>query len=156
MQGIGFGQGSFSPQVPLGAAAARRSRISPAARRVNVTATMAEAGTPRSRRRDTRPIRVRVLPEPGPASTSTGPGPAARAFSWPGVKPGLADADATAETTGAEREAAVPVDEERSAEDAGQGACRGKERVRAGEAPVSSEGPISPGSNSRMTPYSPS
>ena len=44
----------------------------------------------------------------------------------------------------------------RAADDAGLGACRGKERVRAGEAPVSSEGPISPGSNSRMTPYSPS
>src|SRR5215207_7613478 len=51
-----------------------RSRISPAALLVNVTARMFQGATPASSIRwAIRRVSTRVLPEPGPASTNTGP-----------------------------------------------------------------------------------
>ena len=51
-----------------------RSRISPAALFVNVTARMRVGSTPWcSMRRAMRVVSTRVLPEPAPASTSSGP-----------------------------------------------------------------------------------
>src|SRR5512133_273927 len=65
-----------------------RSRISPAALLVNVTAITARGLTPTARnRKATRWARTRVLPEPGPASTSTGPLMVVTASVWDGLSP---------------------------------------------------------------------
>ena len=57
-----------------GSSARRRSRISPAARRVKVIARQQAGGTAWSETRwAMRRVRVRVFPDPGPATTSSGP-----------------------------------------------------------------------------------
>ena len=62
---------------------ASRSRISPAALLVKVTASTCQGATPRSRTRwAMRWTMTRVLPEPAPASTSSGPSPCSTASRW--------------------------------------------------------------------------
>ena len=62
-----------------------RSRISPAALLVNVSARICHGGTPRSISAAMRRVMTRVLPEPGPASTSAGPSPCDTASRWAAV-----------------------------------------------------------------------
>src|SRR5215470_13661257 len=52
---------------------AARSRISPAALFVNVTATIVRGSAPASTRRASRCVMTRVFPDPAPARTSSGP-----------------------------------------------------------------------------------
>src|SRR5690606_31437561 len=67
---------------------AMRSRISPAALLVKVTARIRSGPTPCSRMRwQTRVVRTRVFPEPAPASTSRGPSTCRVASSCSGFNP---------------------------------------------------------------------
>src|SRR5688572_24852513 len=63
-----------------------RSRISPAALFVNVTARTADGGTPRDKRYAMRAVITRVLPVPAPASTSSGPSVVVTASRWAGFR----------------------------------------------------------------------
>src|SRR5687767_1883018 len=69
-----------------------RSRISPAALFVKVTARIRCGATPCSRiRRHTRAVSTRVFPEPAPASTSSGPSTCSVAASCAGLSPSRVD-----------------------------------------------------------------
>ena len=67
--------------------ARNRSRISPAALLLNVTARISCGQAPRSTRRWMRLTRTRVLPEPAPASTHSGPSPWSTAACCAGLRP---------------------------------------------------------------------
>ena len=74
---------TVSSPARLAPSPARRSRISWAARRVNVMARNCRAGRPRSRIWwARRRVSVRVLPVPGPAMISSGPAAVAAARCW--------------------------------------------------------------------------
>ena len=69
---------------PPDSAFTTRSRISPAARLVNVIPRMLRGGTPSWIRRRMRATMARVLPEPAPATRRSGPPSWRTAWRWSG------------------------------------------------------------------------
>ena len=94
--------GSGLPPRPPAAGSRRRSRISPAALRVNVIARHSSGAAPwRATRCAMRWVRVRVLPEPGPATMSSGPEAISAARRWSASSPDRASTDPTTGTVAA-------------------------------------------------------
>src|SRR6185436_9260026 len=92
------------------ASAVTRSRISPAALFVKVTARIENGSTPRASRWAMRAVITRVLPVPAPASTSSGPSVASTASRCAGLRRAT-----TAPSPGAERpEGAAVLGEDRA------------------------------------------
>src|SRR5687767_4902503 len=96
---------SQTPRAPSPSSFSTRSRISPAALFVKVTARMASGAMPQTPiSHATRFVSTRVLPLPAPASTSNGPSVVRTASCCSGLRPSRSASASTAEAPGGEKE----------------------------------------------------